>query len=107
MNIYCQLLTIAVSVVYVVEVSGFTESWRAALARVLKVERLRALPPFDCAKCAVFWACIIWTLCTVGLRLLPAAFCCLLSLLAVPFGRLLIFIREGLTALVDKLIEKI
>lgn len=89
------------------EVSGFTESWRAALARVLKVERLKALPPFDCAKCAVFWCCLLWTVCTVGLRLLPAAFCCLLSLLAVPFGRLLIFIREGLTALMDKLIEKI
>ena len=107
MNIYCQLLTIAVSVVYVVEVSGFTESWRAALAKLLKVERLKALPPFDCAKCAVFWCCLVWSLRTVGLRLLPVAFCCLLSLLAVPFGRILIFIREGLTALVDRLIEKI
>ena len=89
-------MTIAVSVVYVVEVSGFTESWRAALAKLLKVER-----------CAVFWCCLVWSLCTVGLRLLPVAFCCLLSLLAVPFGRILIFIREGLTALVDRLIEKI
>ena len=49
-----QLLLLAASVTYIVDVSGFTESWRALLARVLHIrpENLRALPPFDCGKCA-------------------------------------------------------
>ena len=49
-----QLLLLAASVTYIVDVSGFTESWRALLARVLHIrpDQLRALPPFDCGKCA-------------------------------------------------------
>ena len=57
-----QLLLLAASVTYIVDVSGFTESWRALLARMLHIrpENLRPLPPFDCGKCATFWAVLLW-----------------------------------------------
>ena len=56
MNIYLALLYVALLVVYVVDLSGFTGSWRRALKRALGLHTLRRLPPFDCGQCATWWA---------------------------------------------------
>lgn len=105
MNIHLQLLLLTVIVVYGVDVSGFTYSWRSALARWLRTteEALRPLPPFDCGKCAAFWACLIWSAIHGQLTLLTALEACILSLLSIPIGALLVFLREGLAALIDKI----
>lgn len=96
---------VALIAVYVVDVSGFTESWRSALARLLHVKVLRSLPPFDCGTCMAFWA-VLATALIEGLPLLQgAALACAASLLSLPLGQLMIFIREGLTALVGKLFD--
>lgn len=101
--LYINLTLLAAIVVYVVDLSGFTTSWRTALASFLhKSEtQLKALPPFDCSKCAVWWGCLIFTLCSGHISLFGIAFCALLSLLSIPMGQLMIFIREGLTQLVN------
>lgn len=103
--IYANLTLLALIVIYVVDVSGFTKSWRSALSRALGVKALRPLPPFDCGSCATWWSCIIFSLCAHRLCLGTIAFSALLSLLAIPFGQLLIFIRESLIALTNKLID--
>lgn len=108
MTIYLQLAILAVIVVYCVDVSGFTYSWRSALARWLHTteENLRPLPPFDCGKCATFWACLIWAAIHGQLTLLTALEACALSLLSIPIGGLLVFLREGLAAIIDKITPK-
>lgn len=108
MTIYLQLAILAVIVVYCVDVSGFTYSWRSALARWLRTteEALRPLPPFDCGKCAAFWACLIWALIQGQLTLLTALEACALSLLSIPIGGLLVFLREGLAAVIDIITPK-
>ena len=94
MKIYTDLLLLALLTVYVVDVSGFTQSWRDLLARWLKVAELRPLPPFDCGKCATWWICAIYALCT-GCATLPVlAACALLSLLSEPIGQLMHAVRE-------------
>lgn len=101
-----QLLLLAASVTYIVDVSGFTESWRALLARVLHVrpDQLRALPPFDCGKCATFWAVLLWGLLRCGLPLLPAlAYACAASLLSQSFCAAMIFISEAINKIFDKI----
>lgn len=105
MTIHLQLLLLAVIVVYGVDVSGFTFSWRSALAKWLgrREEDLRPLPPFDCGKCATFWACLLWALIQGELTMLTAAEAAGLSLLSLPIAGLLVFIREGLAALIDKI----
>lgn len=103
MNTYAQLTLAALVAIYVVDVSGFTESWRGALARLLRVKALRPLPPFDCGKCATFWTCIITSAVAGSLSLGAVAYAALLSLLSLPLGQAMLFIREGLCALIDRL----
>lgn len=101
MNIYLQQLVLAAAVVYIVDVSGFTESWREALARWLHVSELRALPPFDCGKCMTFWSTLVWTAVHGELSLFTFASCAAASLLAQPICQLLGAVQELLCALFD------
>lgn len=103
MNIYIDLILVAVVTVYIVDISGFTESWRNALARMLKVKALRPLPPFDCGKCATWWSCLIYSICVGEFSLATVAFSAAMSLLSIPIGQFLLFIREGLNWLIGKL----
>ena len=97
----------SLTVSYIVDVSGFTQSWRSALARWLgrSASALRPLPPFDCGKCMTFWACLIFTLIEGAFSLPVLAYICLLSCLSVTAGQVFIFIREGLLRLLDMLIQ--
>lgn len=103
MSIYLQLFFIALVVVYIVDLSGFTDSWRGALARWLKVPALRPLPPFDCGQCMVWWVTIIWALCCGRLTLAVLAYCAALSFLAIVLGQLLDTIREAFLSLINKI----
>lgn len=110
MNIYLQLLLVALAVTYIVSVSGFTTSWRSLVARLISTpghrvrdEDLRALPPFDCGKCMTFWACLAWTIIQGRLDLPLFAACCAASMLSESFSALMIFICETIQALFDKI----
>ena len=48
MNIYIELFLVALVTIYIVDISGFTESWRAWCANRLHISKMKPLPPFDC-----------------------------------------------------------
>lgn len=104
MTHYIELVLLAVTVTYVVDASGFTQSWRGALARWIGTteERLRPLPPFDCAKCAVWWSCLVLAI-VQGLTWLTLAECAGLSLLATPAGELMNAVRDKLSEWIGKI----
>ena len=109
MSIYLQLPLLALIVVYCVDVSGFTDSWRNLLARWIGLasgDELRPLPPFDCGKCATWWACLIFAAVTGHFTLPVIAVCAGLSLLSDTIGLLLLFIHEALGWLIDKITPK-
>ena len=106
MNIFVDLIWVALVTIYIVDISGFTDSWRSLLARLLHIKSLRPLPPFDCGKCATFWACVIYTATQWMLSVETIAFACLLSYLSVPIGNAMIFIREWIIYLLDKLMPR-
>ena len=103
MSIYLRLFYIALVVVYIVDRSGFTDSWRKAFARWLKKPALRPLPPFDCGQCMVWWVTTIWALCLGQLNEAVAAYCAALAFSAIVLGELLDTIREVLLALINKI----
>ncbi len=109
MNIYLKLTLVALVAVYVVGLSGFTQSWRGMLAAFLKVDesRLRALPPFDCTKCATFWACLIYAICAGAFGLSSVAFVCLLSFIADPLVRLLSLLKEAVQVGIGKMMMRL
>ena len=107
MTVYVEMLLTAAAAVYVVDLSGFTDAWRAALARLLKIHpaRLRPLPPFDCGKCAAFWACVLLALCRGSLSVGTAAFAALMSWAAPVFSEVLGCLREVLLSLPGRLAD--
>lgn len=107
MSIYTNLLLLAVVVVYIVDLSGFTDSWRAGLARLLGVKALRPLPPFDCGKCAVWWTCIIYSLAVHAFTLPVLAYCAALSLFSVTISDIMIFINETINAIINYVSNKV
>ena len=103
MQIYIDLLLVALITIYIVDISGFTESWRGWCANILHISHLKPLPPFDCSLCMTWWVCLIYALCVGQISLGTIAFSALMSHLSNPISCALIFIREWITWLVDKL----
>ncbi len=107
--IYAELATVALIVNYIVGASGFTQSWRRALAKRfgLKEHQLRPIKPFDCATCMTWWTCLAYALVRHDFTLWTVAASAALSLLSIPITDLLLFIREGLSALIRKFFDKL
>ena len=106
MQTYIDLLLVALVTIYIVDISGVTDSWRSALAHWLKVKSLKPLPPFDCGKCMAWWMCLLYSLCTGTFSLATVAFSALMSLLSIPLGQVLIFIREWMNWIINKLLPR-
>lgn len=105
-NIYIDLILVALVTIYIVDISGFTQSWRDALSRWLKVSNLRSLKPFDCGKCMTWWVCLIYSLCVGQFSLVTIAYSALLSHLSIPLGQAMIFIRECMLWVINKLMPR-
>lgn len=105
MIIYIDLLLLAAVTIYIVDLSGFTDSWRSALAKWLKAKDLKPLKPFDCGQCMTWWVCIIYALCTGSFSLPVLAYIAALSFLSIPLGQLCIFIKEGMASLINKMMS--
>ena len=103
MKTYIDIILVAMVTIYIVDISGFTQSWRGLLAKALKVSALKPMPPFDCGKCMTWWVCIIYALAYGHLNLGTILASSLLSLLSVPIGEAMILVREWLTRLIDKM----
>lgn len=101
MDIYAEMLAAAAVAVYIVDVSGFTDAWRGALAGLLGIpeRRLRPLPPFDCGKCAAFWTCVVLAFCKGAFSVGTVSFAALMSWAAPVLSELMLALRELLLAL--------
>lgn len=106
MAAHFDLLLVAAITVYVVDISGFTDSWRRLVARSLNIRHLRDLPPFDCGKCMTWWTCLFYALLSRDFTLGTVAFSALLSLLSNPIAQAMIFIREWLNWIIQKLMPR-
>jgi len=108
MCIFVELLLVASVTIYIVDLSGFTDAWRRAIARRMHIpeSNLRPLKPFDCGQCMTWWVCLIYALIKGQFTLPIVAFSALLSFLSVPIGQAMIFIREWLSWITDKLMPR-
>ena len=107
--IYAELAAVAAIVTYIVGVSGFTTSWRTALAKLvgLTEARLRPLKPFDCSTCMTWWTCLVYALATHSLTLWTVLASAVLSLLSIPISDFLLLLRESLSSLFRELLNKV
>lgn len=106
MSIYSELLLVTVIVVYVVALSGFTQTWLGWLSKFTSrygygpVHQLR---PFSCAQCMTWWCCLLWAFIHGQLSLTVVAYSAGLAFFSITVENVLIFLREGLLWLVSKL----
>lgn len=107
MKTITDLVLVAFITIYIVDISGFTQSWRALVAKLLGVseDALRPLPPFDCSLCMVWWVSLVYLLVTGTFTLPWIALAALLSMMAFPFGQMLVLVRESILKLVNLLMD--
>lgn len=105
MSIFLQLLLIACVVVYVVDLSGWTDTWLGWLSRFTKrygYPPVRTLRPFSCSQCMTWWCGLAWAFASGQLSLPTVAFIAAISFLTVTIREGFIFMRETLTNAIAK-----
>lgn len=108
--IITEILLIAAIVVFIVDLSGFTDRWRRPLSDWLYRKTgytIKHFPPFDCSLCLTFWAGLIWLAVRGSFTLPCIAFVCLAAFLTIPIGTTLTALRDLLLAALNWIITKI
>lgn len=105
MKIYIDLLFLWAVIVFVVDISGFTQTWLGWLSRFTArhgYPAVKELRPLSCSLCMTWWCGIGYALGTGQLSLPVLAYIAALSGLSITLCELFIFIRETLTNAIAK-----
>lgn len=107
-NIYLQLLLVAAVVVYIVDLSGFTDTllgWASKFTARWGYPPVRSLRPFTCSLCMVWWCGLTWAWLQDALTLPVVAYCAALSAYSITLTQSFIFIREAVLKLLRTLMK--
>ena len=106
MKAIVELILVALITIYVVDLSGFTDTWLKFLS-AYKGKKITELKPFSCSLCMVWWVCLTYLVTTSQLTLSLVAFTALLSFLSIPMGQILVLLREVMLCIVNKLMSRL
>lgn len=104
MKAIIDIILVALVTIYIVDLSGFTETLLKVIS-AYKGRKITELKPFSCSVCMVWWVCLIYAAIVGNLTIPVVALTALLSLLSVPCGQLLILIREAFLKVINKLMD--
>ena len=104
MNAIIDLILVALVTIYIVDLSGFTETWLSFLSHY-KGRKITELKPFSCSLCMVWWVCLIYAAIVGNLTIPVVALIALISFLSIPCGQLLMLIREAILKVINKLMD--
>ena len=106
MKAIVELILVALITIYVVDLSGFTDTWLKFLS-AYKGRKITEFKPFSCSLCMVWWVCLTYLVTTSQLTLSLVAFTALLSFLSIPMGQMLVLLRELMLCIVNKLMSRL
>lgn len=106
MKAIVELVLVALITIYVVDLSGFTDTWLKFLS-AYKGRKITELKPFSCSLCMVWWVCLAYLVITSQLTLSLVAFTALLSFLSIPMGQILVLLREVMLHIINKLMSRL
>ena len=106
MKAIVELILVALITIYVVDLSGFTDTWLKFLS-AYKGRKITELKPFSCSLCMVWWVCLVYLVTTSQLTLSLVAFTALLSFLSIPMGQILVLLREVMLHIINKLMSRL
>lgn len=102
MTIYINLILITAVVVYIVDLSGFTQSWLGWLSKLLGGP-VKSFRPFSCSLCMTWWVTLLYCIIRGELTIPLIAYCAALSFFSITLHQLFIFLRESLLWLIRKM----
>ena len=108
--IYLKLLLISLIIVYIIDISGAPENLFKPLIRsILKLPKNTNLNigPAECSKCAVLWIGLLYILCTGAFTIPNIAIVCGFSFLTIHIKGMILYIREFLIFIENKLYKLI
>lgn len=104
MKTIIDLILVALVTIYIVDLSGFTETLLKVIS-AYKGRKITELKPFSCSLCMVWWVCLIYAAIVGNLTIPVVALIAFLSFLSVPCGQLLMLIREAILKVINKLMD--
>lgn len=99
--ILINLLLISTILVFIIDLSGFTQSVQSFLKKWLKTNKDIVIKPFMCSLCMTFWAGIIYALIMHSLTIPILAFICLLSFMTPVIKDILKLIQDFIIAIIN------
>ena len=107
--IYLEQLIVAVVVVFVVDLSGFTVTWLGWLSKWTArygYGPVRKLRPFSCSLCMTWWCCLLWALIRGQLSVYTVGASAVLAFFSITVKDVLIFMQEWAAWTLSKLSPK-
>ena len=102
MNPFLDLLYLTLVVVFIVDLSGWTDTWLGYFSRWLGYT-VKEFKPFTCSLCSSWWAGIIYLIVTGQFSLGLLAYVALLAYLSFPIREFFIFLNDLLLKWINKL----
>ena len=99
--ILINLLLISAILVFIIDLSGFTQSVQTFLKKWLKTSKDIVIKPFMCSLCMTFWTGIIYALIMHSLTIPILAYICLLSFLTPVIKDILKLIQDFIIAVIN------
>ena len=99
--IYLKLFELTVIVVIIVDISGFIDSIKTLIGKVLGINNV-SLKPFDCSFCMNFWVSIAYLVITNELTITAVMVALLLSTMTPVIQDLIYLIRDFLGKIISK-----
>lgn len=94
MKPYTDILILSLVVIFIVDVSGFTQSWHDALQRWIGRPIREDIKPFSCSLCMTWWTGLAYALISGNFNIPTVGYIALLAYLSFPISQFMIFIRE-------------
>ena len=98
---YLKLFEITVIVVIIVDISGFIDSIKTFVGKVLGINNV-SLKPLDCSLCMNFWASMVYLVITNELSITAVMVTLLLSTMTPVIQDLIYLIRDFLGKIISK-----
>lgn len=99
--ILIDLLLISIILVFIIDLSGFTQSVQHGLKRFLKTNKDIVIKPFMCSLCMTFWTGIIYALIMHSFTIPILAFITLLAFMTPVIRDILKLIQDFIIAIIN------
>lgn len=99
--IWINLLLLTAILVFIIDLSGFTQSVQHGIKHFLKIKQDVVIKPFMCSLCMTFWVGIIYLLITAQFSILMLAYVALLAFMTPVIKDVLKLIQDSILALIN------